>query len=466
MLAHRVKNYLRVLSGFATKREEALAIICALIAATGVRTISHYVLGRRRFYWILTLLLATVSVVSTALLSYWRSVKAMTRAERRETAAERGLNEPIDLRYRNPSWAAAQGGAVRLPENCEFAAYNTDGCIDALPIRETRQTASDTPVDVWFLPSARYHVQEFGPIIRSLETMDARCAVVVDTRTTEGIRAECAHWGLSQLDISSVWDTIPVAVVVMNDWGPDRGLLEDLRARGVKIVAKVEGAQDFSNVDTLRWKLPYSMADRVLLQGPYDLLHVQSDRTMVVGSTRLEQLVAMARANQIEAPVRDVLVNYNFAYGTYAWAAKEWLISTEIACTQVGAQYSISKHPAVALEGRTFSPWPLGLDLETSRLLITRCSTALMQMLAIGRPVVYFNPHEERVWRDVDWPTDAVTVVKRREGLAAAVKFAKEIPAAESLALSHELLAEVFLSVDPARSAAERCAEAILDVTV
>lgn len=203
-------------------------------------------------------------------------------------------------------------------------------------------------------------------------------------------------------DLTPLRRALPRAIILMNDWGIHAELIREARSLSITTFAKVEGGQDFDNRDTLRRTLPYRNADYVMCQGIYDKTHV-GERGVVVGSCRLEDLIALADTGLKEAvQERYVVANYNFSYGTREYAAPSWLASVVTACDAAAMELAVSVHPAVTTPTmHKTCAFPLAFELERAAGFVTRSSTALFDAAALGTPVAYFNPHRERCWEDL-----------------------------------------------------------------
>ncbi|WP_276135392.1 hypothetical protein [Rhodococcus sp. T2V] len=373
------------------------------------------------------------------------------------------MSRAIDLTYRNPRWAAENPSAVSLfkPDEEWHDYLNADGFVDQYSITGTARLGTDRQqaeaFDVIVLPSARYHVTELAPVIAQLRNLGVSAALGFDSNSTDGMLAEAERFSLDCVRMAE-YTSAPGAVLVMNDWGATRTYLESARRRGSKIIAKVEGAQDFANRETLRWRLPYTFADLVLLQGEFDEQNIMVDNAITVGSIRTEQILDAAERRILEEPVRPAVTNFNFAYGVHPRAESKWYRDVRDVHASLGYRLHVNVHPAVTaafVDGR--SSWPLALDLETSDVLISRASTAIFDALAMGRRVAYFRPEKEMVWQSVEWTTGVPSIDTPRE--------LKEFLVGRNTywepRAGQEFLKKNFVSVFPNVSAVERVATAI-----
>jgi hypothetical protein len=185
------------------------------------------------------------------------------------------------------------------------------------------------------------------------------------------------------------------AVVSLNDWGRLQPVLSLANDAGVPTFAKVEGVQDFDDVDTGRYRGAYRTAGVVLGQGENDVEALPERKVVVVGSTRLERLWNAPAVT----PGSDVLINLNFTYNVLAESRDAWLQSIEAALRATGLRGLVSCHPAERT--RTFSlpvaAKPFRYEITRAGVLVSRFSTVPFEAMARGVPFVYHNPHGERV---------------------------------------------------------------------
>jgi hypothetical protein len=109
------------------------------------------------------------------------------------------------------------------------------------------------------------------------------------------VRFEAMEYGFPLYSVSdSESDLLELAehisaVVTLNDWGDYRALVELARSKGIPTFGKVEGVQDFGDVDVHCTRSAYQTVEHVPCQGPNDYKNTQGQRT-IVGSTRLERI--------------------------------------------------------------------------------------------------------------------------------------------------------------------------------
>jgi hypothetical protein len=387
---------------------------------------------------------AAIAGLLAAALAAWRAAQSVHHPPaRNEMPPPPRVNEQTEQApemsvrgystYRNPMAASRVRFGVHLPVSCSgYDVESSDGSFDhflatGTPVRSmrpmdvgrpnrdiplittARRCADSLPPSevIWLIPSARYHVKELGPLGAELSAAGVPWHFICLSAPGGGLVNEMSRWTnefyvVDGLD--ALRKTRPRAIVLMNDWGPHSQLVLTARALSTVTFAKVEGAQDFANRDTLRRTLPYRNADYIMCHGNYDKSSVGT-RGVIVGSCRLEALISLADQSLKErSRDRYAVANYNFSYGTREYAARGWLGSVRDACRAANVELAVSVHPAVlAPEPFRTCEFPLAFELERAGCFITRCSTALFDAAALGTPVAYFNPHAEKCWIDLEF---------------------------------------------------------------
>ena len=248
-------------------------------------------------------------------------------------------------------------------------------------------------------PQSRYHVDELGPLAEELSLRGVPSSFMVPDKVPATVLTELSKY----TDIVLSWDAAlpdrcPVAgVVVLNDWGPTRQLVECADRHGAATFAKVEGVQDFTDVDTGRKRHPYRRARYALAQGPNDAKALADRDVFVVGSSRLERI--WQESPSAPGPADPVLINFNFTYNVLTDQAEAWILSAQGGIEDAGREFLVSLHPAQKHSPvvRNVTPQPIRHEVARAAALVSRFSTVLYEAMARGVPVIYHNPHGERV---------------------------------------------------------------------
>lgn len=223
------------------------------------------------------------------------------------------------------------------------------------------------------------------------------------------------------------------SLFVMNDWGVEtQPLIRLARLNRVPSIARVEGVQDFLDLDTGRAKwpylrLPYLAADHVLAQGRNDVSHLRRPNVRVVGNGRMETFFKAAERSSARSG--RAVINSNFTYGVLTEARASFLTAAVDSCRSVGLNPVISQHPADRDLPERFDEFAttdsMSELLHRADVLVSRFSTVPFEAMAIGTPFVYFNPHGERVETFAE-PEGAYESAHDKESLNTALTVAVE----------------------------------------
>jgi GT2 family glycosyltransferase len=280
-------------------------------------------------------------------------------------------------------------------------------------------------------PQSRYHVAEVGPLLEALRGRGVRTEVYLPPEAPATVGRELTAY------VDSVFTGDPEALrgapltgaFMLNDWGANmQAIIAAVRAAGGTSFAKVEGVQDFADVDLNRVRRPYQHADVILAQGQNDVDALPGQDVRVVGSTRLERIWA----GPGPAPdAEQVLINFNFTYGVLTDKQDEWIWAAVNGARSAGLDYEISLHPAqknVPQQAAVLahvSADPFSHALRRSGVLISRFSTVLYEAMALGVPAIYLNSHGEKVptFQNPDGAFLKVTGTDLREALTEALSW-------------------------------------------
>ena len=255
---------------------------------------------------------------------------------------------------------------------------------------------------VLFMPLAEYHGRELGAVATALQELGHRSTFLVEEPLVNVVDKHLGDF--PRIIAEKEYDRFALgtfdAFVAMNDWGePSRAIYHLARTRGVPSFAKVEGVQDFTDVDTGRIRLPYMAADHVLVQGANDIEALDRKNLHTVGNANME--TAWKEGPGASARSGEVAINSNFTYGVLLEARDEFLRGAITAILATELTPVISQHPVDRPLPGEFAQYRT--DRSMSELLpvvdavVTRFSTIPFEAIAYGTPFVYFNPHREKV---------------------------------------------------------------------
>ena len=259
-----------------------------------------------------------------------------------------------------------------------------------------------TSLGILLMPLAEYHGRELGAVADALVAAGHHCTFLVEDTLVDVVDKHLGSHPRILADRN--YDRFALgefdAFVAMNDWGePSRAIYHLARVRGVPSFAKVEGVQDFTDVDTGRIRLPYMAADHVLVQGKNDIAALDRKHLHVVGNANLETAWTEGPAS-VERN-GEVVINSNFTYGVLTDKRDAYLAQSIEAVLATGLEPVISQHPADrALPGEFVqyrTDRSMSSMLPAVEAIVTRFSTVPFEAIAYGTPFVYFNPHHEKV---------------------------------------------------------------------
>ena len=219
------------------------------------------------------------------------------------------------------------------------------------------------------------------------------------------------------------------SLVVFNDTNPIvADLLNRARKNGVPTVGVVEGAVDFgralndleSHADSHKAK-GYHNADHVFLHGYWSQKFFAEKPTQVVGSSRAEFFLGQDVRNPSEP---SILLNLNFSYGVLTDVAPAFVEGFSDATSGSGVEIKVTQHPRDSTHVPARLNGSRSLDslaaLQSSSVLVSRFSTMIIDALALGVPVVYFNPHGEPV-EELLPPFGAFDIARNSQELSDAI---------------------------------------------
>lgn len=320
--------------------------------------------------------------------------------------------------------------------------------------------------NILFIPHNAYHTYNMHLIMQELRILGADCQMLnIDSIHHEGVTEEAKKLNIKTIPYSALFlfKYKPTAIVTMNDWGAvtkKNILLANLL--GIPTFGIVEGVQDFQDThlkthSEFKPRFPYVRSKFPLLAGEYDKKFIKNKDAHIIGIARIEELINK-KTSYPKTP--KVIINANFSYGKYSRHAKEWIQDAVNACTELGVDYTISQHIAdkTDLSKVNVSTEHINDLVCKGSLLISRFSTSILEAMAIGKPIIYFNSFNEKVDKFLN-PEGSFESPKNKEELKESIKRTLENPS-EYVEKSKNFL-NLHVSFDPKKSSARRAAEFI-----
>lgn len=185
-------------------------------------------------------------------------------------------------------------------------------------------------------------------------------------------------------------------LLLANDWGTEERLLaRQFQKQGKPVICLQESVIHFDDYQhRMEW------CDFPLIQGVYTLKNLRREVAFLTGNPRYERLSPTGHSD-----AKRVLINCNFTYGIYEAVRSQWLEDIVSILSEFQSEYCIAQHPRDTgnLEGYSTIDSSAGIIhtlLQESAMLITRFSSLIHESLALGRPVIYYNPHQENMFHD------------------------------------------------------------------
>jgi FkbM family methyltransferase len=322
-----------------------------------------------------------------------------------------------------------------------------------------------------------YHFRNAAMMAKGLALRGFPCVVVDNSKFAAGgkrlVSAEDRRmlWRTQYLTIEeapygSDWLCTARLVITFNDFNDDfREALEYRTRLGRRSVSVVEGINDFLRIDfdTPRY-LPYRRCDTVFLSGEHDVQYFRDRTTYVVGLPVVEQLAN----KEPKFPSKPLAVlNVNFTYGVLEDSRDAFVACARRAFEKVGWDWVITQHPMDTgkLAGHPVSKQTQYELIDDCTVFVSRFATGILEALASGKPVIYFNPHGEKISKFKE-PLGAYDIATNTDQLVTALSKAQADLAA---GVDFRLRAQSFLSQHTGYkpggpTTAERFADAVVEI--
>lgn len=283
-------------------------------------------------------------------------------------------------------------------------------------------------IDMAFFPLRGYHVDDCLPVVEGLRRAGLEVVVVETDGWRDGggeVARSAARHGLRLMRLEDFLSR-PRSVrcaVLWNDWD----LLMRLVAKacheaGTETIAWVEGIQDYHDVDRGRglMRFPYLRSRHVILPGPFDARYFD-ETGQILHRGEIVRVNALWPQRRQQAPAAErprALINSNFSYGVMEEHRDTWVTEAVTACLAAGFEPVISRHPFDM--GRLYPQYtttrPFSDVARDCAVTIQRFASGILESLALGVPVIYFNAHGERIDKFKS-PENAYLLADTRDGL-------------------------------------------------
>lgn len=282
--------------------------------------------------------------------------------------------------------------------------------------------------DVLFLPFNNSNVIDAALVVRELQRANISCALIdindhyYEKNSKIGL---LANPDLPSVNFELLSCISFKALVCSIDWEQTIGrpLIKYCQEKGILTIGMVDGIEDFEDSDYAHGRNAYQTVEYVLVTGKNDTKHLQNklDKVTIIGLPKIYSLWH----ESISFPQTPlVMLNVNFTYGTFEDARDMWIEHVVFTCKKLHLDFIISHHHA---DKGDMSSLPVSTDtvydtIRKSSLVISRFSTVILEALALGKPVVYFNPHQEQV-KLYKEPLGAFSIATSQEELQKAIVY-------------------------------------------
>ncbi len=210
-------------------------------------------------------------------------------------------------------------------------------------------------------------------------------------------------------------------LVLANDWGViENNLCNWFKLNRRNIIGIQESLLDFNPKDRRLMNCSFPV-----FQGLNSIRDVDKNGLIcaVIGNPRFEKLISSDMIANT-----PVFINVNFTYGFYEEERQRWLTDVLDTCSDLNLDYLISQHPRDMsnLEGVKnvikSGPGIVHDTIKNSCVVISRFSAVIVEAIALGRPAIYFNPHNEFVGYRFDPDNKVLFYATNREELKKALQ--------------------------------------------
>ena len=296
--------------------------------------------------------------------------------------------------------------------------------------------SSGQALPILFVTASDTLVRLLLPVAAALEKAGEKIAFAKLQFTDESAEFELAQHRPRSDYVGSVrhhaaWLQKYRAIVMGNDWGREaRAMILLARRLGLPTICVQESVINFT--DSMR-RMRY--AEHVLVQGAVSArMLADRQKISITGNPRYENL-AIGPQDQSA----DVLLNCNFTYGVEEDNRHAWLKAAVDACNATSRPVTILQHPRdvadLSVYGKPVIRTNAGTihdRLRKGSVVVTRFSSLIHEAIALGRPAVYFNPHEESVGYDFGQTCAVLRRAKSPAELEDALTSLREAPPAHA----------------------------------
>jgi hypothetical protein len=289
---------------------------------------------------------------------------------------------------------------------------------------------------VIFFCEANYHIRNASKTMRLLKQEGIDSCIIDFTKFLgEGKRQlnkeekqlyeDIRFFEYNQETYSSIDLNKLKLAVFFNDWGINNKFIRQLRNRNIITVGIDEGVNDFLKLgEGFTSKVsPYRTCEYVILPGRFDTQFFKDrpDQYFVSGLPMIRKLYK----EEVTFPKKPLaVINVNFTYGVLTWYRNLFVKTAIEGCKLAGIDYVITQHPMDNADLSEYDVTDKNMydTIRGGSIFISRFSGAIIEALAMGKPCVYHNPHNEKMIK-FQKPMGGYSISDSAQSLAKAIKY-------------------------------------------
>jgi len=275
---------------------------------------------------------------------------------------------------------------------------------------------------ICILPSNDTHVHMFSALLDDKYRFQHRFSLL----KREGSETALQELGLDQIEITESDLRNSSALMVGNDWGAvEKYWIGYSHRIGIPSICVQESVIHFGDrIKRMQW------CDYPFLQGPRSVGPLNRRLVFLTGNPRYESLTPQPLMRE-----KAALINCNFTYGIYEDVREIWIEDVVRACEISGYDYLIAQHPRdngtlTRYNARRSNASCIHELIRYHSVVITRFSSLIHESLALGRPVIYYNPHGEDMNYDFDADDKHLWIIYEKGSLRRALEYIASNPIA------------------------------------
>ena len=211
----------------------------------------------------------------------------------------------------------------------------------------------------------------------------------------------------------------PDVMVFLNDWTKEvQRITAHCRRLKIATVCLQESVIDFGD----HFKR-MQHTDYAFVQGSQTAYDLHQNIVYITGNPRYENLKLLTERRK-----EKVIINCNFTYNIYEKIRYTWLDMISETLVNLRMDYLIIQHPrdmgdlTKYREFRKTNSATVHNIMEDASILITRFSSLIHEALIMGIPVIYFNPHNEKMKYGFDFNQSFIQLAGNKEELKTSIE--------------------------------------------